>query len=236
MSASPTAANIRRSLHTVSDASRAPAMQRFFKTGPGEYAEGDVFIGVTMPHIRMLARQYYTAPLDEIPVLLASKIHEERMLGLLILVRRHQKDPASRDAVYRMYTKHMKWINNWDLIDVTAEHVIGAHLYERNRTPLYTWAASKSIWPRRIAIMTTFHFIKRGDFEDTLRLATIYLNDAHDLIHKATGWMLREIGNRNREVEIDFLQKHAATMPRVMLRYAIEKFPKTQRMRFMLQR
>ncbi len=230
----PTASEARQALQAVADPKRAPDLQRFFKTGPGEYAEGDQFIGVTVPKTRKLVKTFATMPLKDVRSLLTSPIHEERLLGLLILVRAYQKgDDAQREKIYRLYTRHFKWINNWDLVDVTAEHIVGAHLYTRDRAPLFEWAQSDHLWTRRIAIMSTFHFIRREDFTDTLRLAEQLLHDAHDLIHKAVGWMLREVGNRDRPAEEAFLQQHYHSMPRTMLRYAIEKFPEPLRQAYL---
>jgi 3-methyladenine DNA glycosylase AlkD len=224
-------------LRTLADPRRAAGQQRFFKTGPGEYAEGDVFLGIPVPVVRKLVRTYENLTHAEIQKLLRTDIHEERLLALLIMVRRYPRsDERDRAALYRLYTRNFRWINNWDLIDVTAEHVVGAHLWARDRAPLYRWVAAQSVWPRRIAVMATFRFIKRGDYADTLRLAEMLLGDPHDLIHKATGWMLREIGNRDRPVEEAFLQRHAACMPRTMLRYAIEKFAEEDRKRYLAAR
>ncbi|HMO52714.1 MAG TPA: DNA alkylation repair protein [Kiritimatiellia bacterium] len=221
-------------LRALADPRRAEGLHRFFKTGPGEYAEGDVFLGVPVPVVRKLVRTYENLAYADIQKLLRTVVHEQRLLALLIVVRRYQRgDERERAALYRLYTRHFRWINNWDLIDVTAEHVVGAHLFERDRAPLFRWAAARSVWPRRIAVMATFHFIKRGDYADTLQLAERLMGDPHDLIHKATGWMLREIGNRDRPVEQAFLDIHAARMPRPMLRYAIEKFSPDERQYFL---
>lgn len=226
----PTVAAARKALRALADPERAPDLQRFFKTGPGQYAEGDRFIGVPVPDTRKLVKRFEQMPLRSIPALLKSKIHEERLLGLLLLVRGYRKgDAAVRRQIYTIYTAHFDRINNWDLVDVTAEHIPGAYLFERDRSPLYLWVASDQLWTRRIALMSTFHFIKRHDFIDTLRLAERCLSDPHDLIHKAAGWMLREVGNRDRDREEQFLKRHYRSMPRTMLRYAIEKFPASRR-------
>lgn len=217
-------------MRALADPKRAPDLQRFFKTGPGEYAEGDVFIGVAVPDTRKLVKQFQSLPIESVPTLLTSKYHEERLLGLLLLVRAYQRGNTKlREQVYTLYTDHFAWINNWDLVDVTAEHVTGTHLFERDRTPLYEWAVSDHLWTRRIAIMSTFYFIRRNEFDDTLRLAELLVADSHDLMHKAVGWMLREAGNRDREREEVFLRKQYRRMPRTMLRYAIEKFPEPLR-------
>lgn len=229
-----TASEAQACLRSVADAARVPDLQRFFKTGPGGYAEGDRFLGATVPQVRQLVRWCDELPLAEVKPLVRSAYHEERLLGLLILVRRYQRgSEALREKVYRLYVSHLRWINNWDLIDVTAEHVVGAWLWERDRGFLHECARSRNLWKRRVAILATFHFIKRQQYEDTLRLAKVLLQDEHDLIHKAVGWMLREIGNRDRAVEEAFLREHYRTMPRTMLRYAIEKFPEARRQAYL---
>lgn len=221
-------------LCAVADSSRVPILQRFFKTGPGEYAEGDVFIGATVPQVRTLVKEFGTLPLSEVRALIRSRIHEERLLGLLILVRQYERgDEKTRDKIFRLYTTHFKWINNWDLVDATAEHIIAPHLSKCGAERLDAWARSRSVWQRRIAIMSTFHLIKRKEYADTLRIAEILLHDEHDLIHKAVGWMLREIGKRNQAVEERFLRKHYKHMPRTMLRYAIERFPESLRQAYL---
>jgi 3-methyladenine DNA glycosylase AlkD len=209
-------------------------LQRFFKTGAGEYAEGDRFIGVTVPPIRKLAQDYRDLPLQEIHSLLCSAIHEERLLALLLMVSQFQRgNKLQRQTLYRLYLASTGQINNWDLVDVSAEHIVGGWLFDRSRKPLYKLARSASLWERRIAIMATFHFIKRGEFSETLRLAERLINDEHDLIHKAVGWMLREVGKREQGVEEAFLQQHYRIMPRTMLRYAIEKFPEQRRQAYL---
>ncbi len=225
-----TAAEAVRRLCESADPGQAAVLQRFFKTGPGEYGEGDVFIGVRVPQTRKLVRVFADLPPAETKKLVRSKYHEARLLGLLIWVRQYQRgDAKQRERVYRLYTSHLDGINNWDLIDTTAEHIIGAHLWDRDRAILYEWAESDSLWLRRIALLSTFHFIKRNEYDDALRLAERLLNDEHDLIHKAAGWMLREIGKRDRRIEEAFLKQHARSMPRTMLRYAIEHFPEPKR-------
>lgn len=224
----------RTALRRAAEPGRVPILQSFFKTGPGEYAEGDVFLGVTVPRIRKLVRRFEDMPLPAVKRLLRSRIHEERLLALLIMVRQYQRgDENLRARVFNLYLDNLKWINNWDLVDVTAEHVIGTHLANRDRCLLYELAAAPGLWHRRVAILATFHFIRRGDFADTLRLAARLLDDERDLIHKAVGWMLREVGNRDRAAEEAFLRKHLKRMPRTMLRYAIEKFPERQRQAYL---
>ena len=225
---------IRKRLKTLGSREIATTSQRFFKTGPGEYGEGDIFIGVRVPVLRKLIKDYLDLPIEEIKLLLQSAIHEERLFALLLLVRISSKaDEAEKKSIYELYLKSTAYINNWDLVDTSAEHIVGRYLKDKNRTPLYRLAKSTDLWERRIAIMATFHFIKHHDFADTLQIAKILLSDRHDLIHKAVGWMLREIGNRDLSAEENFLQKHYEKMPRTMLRYAIEKFPEAKRQRYL---
>ena len=221
----------KQALHSHANPEDVLFLQRFFKTGPGEYAEGDVFIGVRVPVTRKIARQFKDLPLDLTSQLLCSSVHEERLLALVILTERMKKKGSEeeKNAIYELYLSHTEWINNWDLVDVTAEHVVGRYLYDKSRQPLYNLAASKDLWERRISIISTFYFIRKGDFEDTLRLAELHLEDSHDLMHKAVGWMLREVGKRDQPTEEDFLRKHYRVMPRTMLRYAIERFPEELR-------
>jgi 3-methyladenine DNA glycosylase AlkD len=227
-------AAIRRRLEALGDPERVRILQRFFKTAPGEYGEGDVFAGLYVPEIRKLALEYEALPLPEVIDLLHSRIHEARLLALLILVRAYTRgDAATRERIHRLYLENTRLINNWDLVDASAEHIVGRHLLDRDRAPLYALAASELLWDRRIAVMATFHFVKRGDFAETLRIAERLLRDREDLIHKAAGWMLREIGKRDRAAEEAFLQKHLNRMPRTMLRYAIEKFPAELRGRYL---
>ena len=207
---------------------------RFFKTGKGEYGEGDLFLGIRVPVIRQCAKDYRDTPLDEVIEILNSPYHEVRLLALLIMVAKYAKGTEQeRKTLYRVYLDHTSRINNWDLVDCSAEHVVGAYLFTRPRAPLYRLVKSRSLWERRIAVLATFHFIRRNDFEDILKLAEILLSDREDLIHKAAGWMLREVGKRDQKIEREFLDRHAHDMPRTMLRYAIEKFPEPVRQRYM---
>lgn len=225
---------IRKTLRKQADKGGAEAHQRFFKTGPGEYGEGDQFLGVRVPAIRRIAREFRDLPLDDTVSLLQSKIHEERLLALIMLTDRYRKGSAAEQAeIYALYLDNTRHINNWDLVDTSAEHIVGAHLKDRSRKRLHGLAGSDSLWERRIAIMATFHFIRNRDFEETLKLAELLLTDTEDLIHKAVGWMLREIGNRDRETEEIFLRRHGPDMPRTMLRYAIEKFPEDLRQQYL---
>jgi hypothetical protein len=219
---------VRKALRALADPVRAAGLQRFFKTGPGEYGEGDRFIGLTMPQIRSLVRRFHPAEFAALPAIIRSPIHEERMLGLLLLVERYLRGTTSdRRAAYRLYVRSFPWINNWDLVDVTAAHVVGAH--GPGRAQLLSWAASKNLWARRIAIVSTFHSIGRNRFADSLALAKRLLHDEEDLIHKAVGWMLREVGKRDAAALESFLRRHHRSMPRTMLRYAIERFPERKR-------
>lgn len=225
---------IRDDLRAAANPDDALFLQRYFKTGPGEYGEGDVFIGIRVPVIRKIAAAHKDLPLDDTLDLLRSPIHEDRMVALMILVRQmRSKDHDVRRAIYEAYLANTRYINNWDLVDTSAEYIVGAWLQERSRAPLRRLARSKSLWERRIAVLSTFHFIKLGEYDEALRIAGMLLGDREDLIHKATGWMLREIGNRDGDVEREFLRIHYRSMPRTMLRYAIEKFPEAERKRWM---
>ena len=206
----------------------------FFKTGTGDYGEGDRFLGIRVPVLRKLVKTYKGISLDEIMKLLKSAYHEERMLALFFLVDMFEKGEAgTRKATYNAYLDNTAYINNWDLVDTTAPHIVGAFLVDRNRAPLYQLATSKSLWERRIAIISTFYFIRRHDFGDTLELSRIFLRDQEDLMHKAVGWMLREVGKRRMSALEGFLKTHYKHMPRTMLRYAIEKFPETKRQSYL---
>ena len=228
------AEELRRQLRAMGDPAIAEHSQRFFKTGPGEYGQGDRFIGVRVPVLRRLASRSRGMPLSEVESILHSKIHEERLLALLILVLQYQKgDEAARQAVFETYLDNLEHINNWDLVDSSAYKIVGQHLLSRSTRLLHRLAASDSLWERRIAIMSTLAFIKNDRFEETLGLAEKLLQDGEDLIQKAVGWMLREVGNRDRAAEEAFLVKHCRHMPRTMLRYAIEKFPEPVRKRFL---
>ena len=227
-------AALRARLRELADPEDACFLQRYFKTGPGEYGEGDVFLGLRVPTLRALAKEYQTLPIDDAAELLRSGAHEERLLALLLLVRLYQRgDDAAKEGIYDLYLASTAAINNWDLVDASAEHVVGAHLWERDRAVLDRLARSELVWERRIAVMATFHFIRRGRFDDTFRIAGVLLHDRHDLIHKAVGWMLREVGKRDQPAEEAFLRQHCRTMPRTMLRYAIERFPEPLRRRYL---
>jgi len=225
---------IKLDLKKLASKEDARFLQRFFKTGIGQYGEGDKFLGIRVPVLRKLAKQYNGVSIDDAVRLLCSEFHEERMLALIIMVNHFKKGEAKeKEALYRLYLTHTKYINNWDLVDTSAEHIVGAHLLNRDRKPLYDLAISDDLWERRIAILATFHFIRRYQFDDALSISRILLNDREDLIHKAVGWMLREIGKRDIKAEESFLIKHYQTMPRTMLRYAIEKFPEEKRQKYL---
>jgi len=221
-------------LRKLGSKEKAQIAQRFFKTGPGEYGEGDVFVGVRAPELRGLAKEFQDLTPEEIRILLRSEIHEERALALLILVRNCTRgDQREQERIYKLYMRHLRFINNWDLVDVSAEHMVGAYLRERSKKPLYALARSKNLWERRISILATFHYIKRNEFSETLKIAKMLLLDEEDLIHKAVGWMLREVGKRDLAAEERFLKTNYKKMPRTMLRYAIERFPEPKRQRYL---
>jgi 3-methyladenine DNA glycosylase AlkD len=204
--------------------------QRFFKTGPGEYGAGDRFLGIRVPALRKVARASRDLRERDVLVLLRSRFHEERLLALLVLVDQFRRADVGRQAaIYRLYVANLDYVNNWDLVDSSAGQIVGAHLAGRSRKPLYRLARSRDLWRRRVAIMATFHFIRLKEFADTLAIADVLLSDREDLIHKAVGWMLREVGNRDRAIAERFLIARQDKMPRTMLRYAIERFPATRR-------
>jgi 3-methyladenine DNA glycosylase AlkD len=226
--------DIRRELRALGNKEKAQTLQRFFKTGPGEYGEGDIFLGIKVPELRKLARAHQGLPKRALTRLLTSRYHEERLLALLILVRAFARgDESTRKEIYDLYMRYTESVNNWDLVDASAEHVVGAYLTDRSRQPLCKLARSPILWERRIAIMATFHYVKREDFTETIKIARLLLDDREDLIHKAVGWMLREVGKRDLSVEEEFLKDHYRKMPRTMLRYAIERFPEPKRQAYL---
>jgi 3-methyladenine DNA glycosylase AlkD len=228
---------IKARLHNLGNKETAEVLQRFFKTGAGDYGEGDVFIGIKVPPLRKLSAEFENVRLKTVQALLKSKVHEERTLALMILVRKFAgADEELRKQIYNLYLAHTLFINNWDLVDGSAPYIVGPFLWKRARSPLYVLAKSTSLWERRIAILSTFYFIRQNDFVDALKISELLLADEHDLIHKAVGWMLREIGKRDRAVEESFLKTRCRTMPRTMLRYAIERFPESHRRRYLLGR
>ena len=221
---------IQKELQKFASPKKARILQRFFKTGPGEYGEGDLFIGVQVPQVREVAKKFQDASLPEVLRLLKSPIHEERLTALFILVLQFAKlDKKTQHCIYKAYLQHTRYINNWDLVDLSADKIVGSFLAGKPKNILYRLARSTSLWERRIAILSTFHFIKRNEFGETLKIARMLLGDKEDLIHKAAGWMLREVGKRDQACEERFLRKHHQQMPRTMLRYAIERFSPQKR-------
>ncbi len=209
-------------------------LQRFFKTGKGEYGEGDVFLGIRVPVLRKLVRKTDALSLTDLRNLLHSQYHEERLLALLSLVRRFERsEPQVREKIYQLYLGETRFINNWDLVDLSAPNIVGAWLADKPRKILYDLAKSASLWERRIAILATFRFIRSKDYQDAVSICVILQTDRHDLIHKACGWMLREVGKRDVSTLRDYLQQHVQQMPRTMLRYAIERLPEAERRRWM---
>ena len=223
----------RKSLRSYANPEKAKILQRFFKTGKGEYAEGDRFIGVVVPNIRKVAKQFEDLDLSKVLTLLSSPIHEERLLALLILVRQYERGAAAtQEQIVKAYLANLEYVNNWDLVDSSAQYILGADLFKKSkphRAILYRLVSSARLWDRRVAMISTFYFIKHRDFTDTLKLARRLLKDPEDLMHKAVGWMLREVGKQDQRVLEEFLTIHAHQMPRTMLRYAIERFPKRKR-------
>jgi len=220
---------IKNDLDKLKNPKKAKILQRFFKTKKGEYGEGDIFLGIVVPEQRFVARKYKDAPLSIIAKLIESKIHEHRFVGLLILVEQFKKtDELYRKKIFDFYIKNAKKVNNWDLVDLSAP-CIGEYLLDKDTTLLVRLAKSKNLWERRISIMFTYAFIRENKFNETLKIAELLIQDEHDLIHKAVGWMLREVGERDQEAEEKFLKKHYKNMPRTMLRYAIEKFEEKKR-------
>jgi len=228
------AAILQSQLRALASPEVAVVLKRFFKTGPGQYGEGDVFLGIKVPLLRALAKQHREASLATIAALLDSRYHEERLFALLLLMQWYQAaDESGKQAAFDLYLGNTHRINNWDLVDVSAPHLVGCHLEQRSRAVLDTLARSPLLWERRIAIVATFHFIRRNDCADTLRLARILLRDEHDLIHKAVGWMLREVGKRDFAAAQSFLHKHHRDMPRTLLRSAIERFEPSLRQQYL---
>lgn len=226
---------LQRETKKLSDKERARHSLRFFKTGKGEYGEGDVFYGLTNPVCRNLVNKYKQVPLQEVQEILKSKIHEERLIALLILVEQFKKgDEIQKEKIYKLYLKNTKHINNWDLVDLSAHKIVGKYLLGKDTKILEKLARSKSLWERRISIISTFAFMSESDAKTTLEISKMLLHDNHDLIHKAVGWALREVGKRvSLEEEKRFLDKYAGTMPRTMLRYAIERFSDKDRKKYL---
>lgn len=219
----------------IGDPARAKALQRFFKTGKGEYGEGDLFLGLTLPQVRDLAKKYKDMPLSELARLIASKYHEERTIALVILIHKYEK-AENKKELFNFYLKNTKHINNWDLVDISCHKIVGEHLIDKDRKVLYKLAKSQNLWEKRIAIISTFAFLKNGDLADSVRIAELLLDDKHDLIHKAVGWTLREVGKKDVKVLDKFLSLHAGHMPRTALRYSIERFPEAKRKRYLAKK
>jgi len=229
-----TAKQIINELNSLEDPSRAVHSQRFFKTGKGQYGEGDVFIGLTVPQTRLVCKKYKDLSIDELEKLLESPIHEHRLAAVIIM--RQQSERANsvlRKSLYDLYLCRTDRINNWDIIDISCHKIVGVYLADKDRTILYKLARSKQMWERRIAIISTAYFIDKNDLEDTFKITKILLNDEQDLIHKATGWMLREAGKKDETRLKEFLDKYASMMPRTMLRYSLEKLQDTDRKHYM---
>ena len=221
-------------LHSLANPEIAEHSQRFFKTAEGEYGFGDKFLGIRVPVIRQAVKKFETTPLSVAEKLLKSEYHEVRLFALLLLVFRFSNSSVDeQDEIYHLYLSNTQYINNWDLVDSSAHHIVGAYLENKDRSVLYDLSKSNSLWERRIAIMSTFYFIRKNQFGDTLRISEQLLSDQEDLIHKAVGWMLREVGKRDLAIEVAFLKTHYQIMPRTMLRYAIEKFSKEERQKYL---
>ena len=221
---------IKHDIQRLANPQKAKTQANFFKTGKCHYGEGDVFIGVTVPEQRIIAKKYESLSLNDLQNLLLSKIHEHRLIALLILVNKYIKSGENaKKQIVNFYLKNSKNINNWDLVDSTADKILGKYFLNKDKSPLYKLAKSENLWERRISIISTFAFIRNNEFYDTFKISEILLNDGHDLIQKAVGWMLREVGKRNQKAEEQFLKKHYKKMPRTMLRYAIERLDKEKR-------
>lgn len=225
---------LQKEIRSKSNADKAKFLQRFFKTGKGQYAEGDIFLGIVVPESRKIAKKYKNLSIADTVKLLTSKHHEERVIALFILTAHFKKaDPLLQKKIVALYLKSTKYINNWDLVDLSAKEILGEYLTNKPKQILTQLAHSKSLWEKRIAMIATHAFIKKNQYSETLKIAKILLKDNHDLIHKAVGWMLREVGNRSLETEEKFLQDHLQKLPRTALRYAIEKFPETKRKKYL---
>lgn len=225
---------IQSKLKNLADVKRAKISKKFFKTGPGEYGEGDLFLGIRVPVLRKIAKEYEDVEHEVLKSLLNSPVHEERLLSLFILIRQYQKGSENKKKkIFKFFINNTRFINNWDLVDLSAPNIVGDWLIDKSKNSIYKMAKSKSMWERRISIVATFSFIKNGMFSDTLEITEILLNDKEDLIHKAAGWMLREVGKRDVLILKSFIKEHYANMPRTMLRYAIEKFPEPERQAYL---
>jgi len=229
-----TLSKLKKELNELKNPEKIKIFKKFFKTGKDEYGEGDEFLGLSMPQQRIITKKYDNLSLNDLQKLLDSKIHEYRMSSLIILCNKYKKSSdKEKKEIYEFYIKNFNNINNWDLVDVTSPNIVGEYLLNKDRKILYDFAKSNHLWKKRIAIISTYAFIKNNDFIDSLKISRILLHDKHDLIHKAVGWMLREIGKRNQDVEEAYLKKYYKVMPRTMLRYAIEKFSDKKRKFYM---
>jgi len=225
-----TLSQLKKELKNLANPKQAKILQRFFKTRPGEYGEGDIFLGIKVPVQRQVARKYIHLNFENIKSLLKSRVHEHRLVAILILVSKYKEaEEQEKKTIFNFYLKNYQGINNWDLVDISAPNIVGDYLLNKNKDVLYKLAKSKNLWQKRIAIISTFTFIKNNKFNDTLKISKLLLNDDHDLIHKAVGWMLRELGKRDQKIEEEFLKKYIKKMPRIMLRYAIERFEEKKR-------
>lgn len=233
----PTLNNIKKELKSLANPKQAVILERFFKTGSGEYGEGDVFLGIKVPRQRQVAKKYVDLSLADLGKLIKSKIHEQRLVALLILIEKYKKgSDIERQKYYNFYLKNTLYINNWDLVDLSAPNIVGNYLLDKPRAVLHKLARSGNLWERRIAVIAVFSFIRENDFKDILKLAKLLLNDEHDLIHKAVGWMLRETGKRDQTVLEKFLLKYYQKMPRPMLRYAIERLGESKRKYYLVKK
>ena len=225
---------ILKELKSEKNAEQAKILSRFFKTGKGQYGEGDIFWGIRVPVLREISKKFKEVSLKDIQELLNSKVHEHRMIGMFLLIERYKKEENKKE-IFDFYLKNAKNINNWDLVDLTAPNIIGHYLLgnKKERKVLYSLVKSKNLWERRIAIISTFTLLRNKEYEDTLNISELLLKNEHDLIHKAVGWMLRELGKRDKKVEIEFLDKYYKIMPRTMLRYSIEKFDLKEKQKYM---
>lgn len=229
-----TASVIQKEFRKLGDNDKASILRKFFKTGPGQYGEGDIFLGITVPRMRQFAKQYAHIPISQIKTILHSPYHEERLLALAILTVQFPKGTSTQqNAIYDLYLSNTRYINNWDLIDLSAHKIVGPYLTDKPKDILLDLARSASMWERRIAIISTFHYIRNNEFEWPFRISDVLLQDKEDLIHKAVGWMLREIGKRDQKAEENFLLPRYRSMPRTMLRYAIERFSEKRRLEYL---
>ena len=229
-----TVAKLKNSLKNLAEPKRAEVLLRFFQTQKGGYGEGDQFLGVTVPNQRKVAKKFDTLTSPDLKKLLQSSIHEHRLTSLFIMIRQFERgNHKQKKQLIDLYKKNLRYVNNWDLVDSSAPYLLGSFLRTRSKNILYQYARSPNLWRRRVGILSTFGFIKQGEYKDALAIANILLNDEHDLIHKAVGWMLREIGKLDKEELVAFLEKHYDTMPRTMLRYAIEKLNQKERAHYM---